>query len=211
MTRRCNVCIACLHPIFFLFGEFFFCFLSPILNFLEYNKKLEKMKTIYEWIADYSAGTLTEPEAKVFRDRLENDGEVKRLFTDVRQMETVLKMLEVETSAEAWERLQKALSGMRNRRRRIRRTIAAGCRYWGDNAGYYKSYFIIGRRGGDRFGRIVDRQHYCFRWNSDRTRYLVGIAIQATGGGYGSTLPYHTGAPWRRVSLPSSRWLAGVD
>ena len=84
------------------------------------------MKTIYEWIADYSAGTLTEPEAKVFRDRLENDGEVKRLFTDVRQMETVLKMLEVETSAEAWERLQKALSGMRNRRRRIRRTIAAG-------------------------------------------------------------------------------------
>lgn len=49
------------------------------------------MKTIYEWIADYSAGTLTEPEAKVFRDRLENDGEVKRLFTDVRQMETVLK------------------------------------------------------------------------------------------------------------------------
>ena len=126
MNRRCNVCIACLHPIFFLFGEFFFCFLSPILNFLEYNKKLEKMKTIYEWIADYSAGTLTEPEAKVFRDRLENDGEVKRLFTDVRQMETVLKMLEVETSAEAWERLQKALSGMRNRRRRIRRTIAAG-------------------------------------------------------------------------------------
>ena len=119
MNRRCNVCIACLHPIFFLFGEFFFCFLSPILNFLEYNKKLEKMKTIYEWIADYSAGTLTEPEAKVFRDRLENDGEVKRLFTDVRQMETVLKMLEVETSAEAWERLQKALSGMRNRRRRI--------------------------------------------------------------------------------------------
>lgn len=84
------------------------------------------MKTIYEWIADYSAGNLTEPEAKVFRDRLENDEEVKRLFADVRQMETALRMLEVETSVEAWERFQKALSGMRSRRRRIRRMMAAG-------------------------------------------------------------------------------------
>lgn len=84
------------------------------------------MKNIYELIADYSAGTLTEPEAKVFRDRLENDEEVKRLFTDARQMETVLKALETEASAEAWKRLQKALSEMRSRRRRIRRTIAAG-------------------------------------------------------------------------------------
>lgn len=84
------------------------------------------MKTVYELIADYSAGTLSESEAKDLLIRLESDEEVRRLFTDARQMETALKMLEVEASAEAWERLHRALAGMRIRRRRIRRTIAAG-------------------------------------------------------------------------------------
>ncbi len=129
------------------------------------------MNTIYEWIAYYSAGNLTEPEAKVFRDRLENDEEVKRLFADVRQMETALRMLEVETSVEAWERFQKALSGMRSRRRRIRRMMAAGIAaaivmFLGV---VYKSHLIVGRRGGDRLGRLVGRQHDCFRWNGDCT------------------------------------------
>ena len=59
MNRRCNVCIACLHPIFFLFGEFFFCFLSPILNFLEYNKKLEKSDaTLMDVIQHYNTNEL---------------------------------------------------------------------------------------------------------------------------------------------------------
>ena len=66
MNRRCNVCIACLHPIFFLFGEFFFCFLSPILNFLEYNKKLEKMiNTLWEQVQRFRITYVSDSNASL--------------------------------------------------------------------------------------------------------------------------------------------------
>lgn len=81
------------------------------------------MKTLDELIADYCTGSLSEWEAADLRERLKNDADAQRLFREVREAETLLKMqaaIDLSTVT-SWQALKKRLDALlRRKRQRIR-------------------------------------------------------------------------------------------
>ena len=51
-------------------------------------------KSIFELIAEYSAGTISSADAELLRERLESDAEAMRLFREIRETEKVLKSVQ---------------------------------------------------------------------------------------------------------------------
>ena len=70
-------------------------------------------KSIYELIAEYSAGTLSPADADALRELLDRDADARQLFREIRGTEKVLKSVQVREmidSRKSWESLSNALS-----------------------------------------------------------------------------------------------------
>lgn len=70
-------------------------------------------KSIYELIAEYSAGTLSPADADVLRELLNRDADARQLFREIRGTEKVLKSVQVREmidSRKSWESLSNSLS-----------------------------------------------------------------------------------------------------
>ena len=71
-------------------------------------------KSIFELIAEYSAGTISPADAELLRERLESDAEAMRLFREIREAEKVLKSVQVQEKIDlqkSWQRLDSSLVG----------------------------------------------------------------------------------------------------
>ena len=71
-------------------------------------------KSIFELIAEYSAGTISPADAELLRERLESDAEAMRLFREIRETEKVLKSVQVQEKIDlqkSWQRLDSSLAG----------------------------------------------------------------------------------------------------
>ena len=71
-------------------------------------------KSIFELIAEYSAGTISSADAELLRERLESDAEAMRLFREIRETEKVLKSVQVQEKIDlqkSWQRLDSSLVG----------------------------------------------------------------------------------------------------
>lgn len=71
-------------------------------------------KSIFELIAEYSAGTISPADAELLRERLESDAEAMRLFREIRETEKVLKFVQVQEKIDlqkSWQRLDSSLVG----------------------------------------------------------------------------------------------------
>ena len=71
-------------------------------------------KSIFELIAEYSAGTISPADAELLRERLESDAEAMRLFREIRETEKVLKSVQVQEKIDlqkSWQRLDSSLVG----------------------------------------------------------------------------------------------------
>lgn len=69
-------------------------------------------KSVYELIAEYSAGTISPADAELLRKMLKSDADAGRLFREVREAEKVLKSVQVWgeiDSQKSWERLEASL------------------------------------------------------------------------------------------------------
>ncbi len=53
-------------------------------------------KSIFELIAEYSAGTISPVDAELLRERLESDADAMRLFREIREGEKILKSVQVQ-------------------------------------------------------------------------------------------------------------------
>ena len=51
-------------------------------------------KSIFELIAEYSAGTISPVDAELLRERLESDVDAMRLFREIRESEKMLKSVQ---------------------------------------------------------------------------------------------------------------------
>lgn len=51
-------------------------------------------KSIFELIAEYSAGTISPVDAELLRERLESDADAMRLFREIREGEKMLKSVQ---------------------------------------------------------------------------------------------------------------------
>lgn len=79
-------------------------------------------KSIYELIAEYSAGTISPADAELLRKMLESDADAGRLFRKIRETEKVLKSVQVQgriDSRKSWERLEASLIVRPRRRQRL--------------------------------------------------------------------------------------------
>lgn len=85
------------------------------------------MKNIYQLLADYCAGTLSDEEAAVLRERIETQPAVRRLFEEIRRAEISLKearMQERISEEASWRVYQtKSKEMLRLKRRRVVRYI----------------------------------------------------------------------------------------
>ena len=71
-------------------------------------------KSIFELIAEYSAGTISPADAELLRERLESDAEAMRLFREIRETEKILKSVQVQEKIDlqkSWQRLDSSLVG----------------------------------------------------------------------------------------------------
>ena len=71
-------------------------------------------KSIFELIAEYSAGTISPADAELLRERLESDAEAMRLFREIRETEKILKSVQVQEKIDlqkSWLRLDSSLVG----------------------------------------------------------------------------------------------------
>lgn len=71
-------------------------------------------KSIFELIAEYSAGTISPADAELLRERLESDAEAMRLFREIRETEKVLKSVQAQEKIDlqkSWQRLDSYLVG----------------------------------------------------------------------------------------------------
>ena len=71
-------------------------------------------KSIFELIAEYSAGTISPADAELLRERLESDAEAMRLFREIRETEKILKSVQVQEKIDlqkSWQRLDSSLAG----------------------------------------------------------------------------------------------------
>ena len=91
-------------------------------------------KSIFELIAEYSAGTISPADAELLRERLESDAEAMRLFREIRETEKVLKSVQVQEKIDlqkSWQRLDSSLAGLPRKGRRLFLTVgsvvAASC------------------------------------------------------------------------------------
>lgn len=83
-------------------------------------------KSIYELIAEYSAGTISSADAESLRKMLETDADAGRLFREIREAEKVLKSLQVQERIDfqkSWERLEASLIVQPRSRQRLFWTI----------------------------------------------------------------------------------------
>ena len=60
-----------------------------------------KDKSIFELIAEYSAGTISSADAELLRERLESDAEAMRLFREIRETEKILKSVQAPSEVVA--------------------------------------------------------------------------------------------------------------
>ena len=73
-----------------------------------------KDKSIFELIAEYSAGTISPADAELLRERLESDAEAMRLFREIRETEKILKSVQAQEKIDlqkSWQRLDSSLVG----------------------------------------------------------------------------------------------------
>ena len=73
-----------------------------------------KDKSIFELIAEYSAGTISSADAELLRERLESDAEAMRLFREIRETEKILKSVQAQEKIDlqkSWQRLDSSLVG----------------------------------------------------------------------------------------------------
>ena len=85
-------------------------------------------KSIFELIAEYSAGTISPADAELLRERLESDAEAMRLFREIRETEKVLKSVQVQEKIDlqkSWQRLDYSLIGQSRKRQRLFWTIGS--------------------------------------------------------------------------------------
>ena len=71
-------------------------------------------KSIFELIAEYSAGTISSADAELLRERLESDAEAMRLFREIRETEKILKSVQAQEKIDlqkSWQRLDSSLVG----------------------------------------------------------------------------------------------------
>ena len=71
-------------------------------------------KSIFELIAEYSAGTISPADAELLRERLESDAEAMRLFREIRETEKILKSVLAQEKIDlqkSWQRLDSSLAG----------------------------------------------------------------------------------------------------
>ncbi|BDF56598.1 MULTISPECIES: FecR family protein [Butyricimonas] len=71
-------------------------------------------KSIFELIAEYSAGTISPADAELLRERLESDAEAMRLFREIRETEKILKSVQAQEKIDlqkSWQRLDSSLVG----------------------------------------------------------------------------------------------------
>ena len=71
-------------------------------------------KSIFELIAEYSAGTISPADAELLRERLESDAEAMRLFREIREAEKVLKSVQAQEKIDlqkSWQRFDSSLVG----------------------------------------------------------------------------------------------------
>ena len=71
-------------------------------------------KSIFELIAEYSAGTISPADAELLRERLESDAEAMRLFREIRETEKILKSVQAQEKIDlqkSWQRLDSSLAG----------------------------------------------------------------------------------------------------
>ena len=70
-------------------------------------------KSIFELIAEYSAGTISSADAELLRERLESDAEAMRLFREIRETEKVLKSVQAQEKIDlqkSWQRFDVCFS-----------------------------------------------------------------------------------------------------
>ena len=85
-------------------------------------------KSIFELIAEYSAGTISPTDAELLRERLESDAEAMRLFREIRETEKVLKSVQVQEKIDlqkSWQRLDSSLVGRPRKGRRLFWTVGS--------------------------------------------------------------------------------------
>ena len=71
-------------------------------------------KSIFELIAEYSAGTISPADAELLSERLESDAEAMRLFREIRETEKILKSVQAQEKIDlqkSWQRLDSSLVG----------------------------------------------------------------------------------------------------
>ena len=70
-------------------------------------------KSIFELIAEYSAGTISPADAELLRERLESDAEAMRLFREIRESEKMLKSVQAHEKIDlqvSWKHLEDSLA-----------------------------------------------------------------------------------------------------
>ena len=85
-------------------------------------------KSIFELIAEYSAGTISPADAELLRERLESDAEAMRLFREIRETEKILKSVQAQEKIDlqkSWQRLDYSLIGQSRKRQRLFWTIGS--------------------------------------------------------------------------------------
>lgn len=85
-------------------------------------------KSIFELIAEYSAGTISPADAELLRERLESDAEAMRLFREIRETEKVLKSVQAQEKIDlqkSWQRLDSYLVGRHRKGRWLFWTVGS--------------------------------------------------------------------------------------
>ena len=70
-------------------------------------------KSIFELIAEYSAGTISPVDAELLRERLESDVDAMRLFREIRESEKMLKSVQAHEKIDlqvSWKHLEDSLA-----------------------------------------------------------------------------------------------------
>ena len=70
-------------------------------------------KSIFELIAEYSAGTISPVDAELLRERLESDADAMRLFREIRESEKMLKSVQAHEKIDlqvSWKHLEDSLA-----------------------------------------------------------------------------------------------------
>ena len=70
-------------------------------------------KSIFELIAEYSAGTISPVDAELLRERLESDADAMRLFREIREGEKMLKSVQAHEKIDlqvSWKHLEDSLA-----------------------------------------------------------------------------------------------------